>query len=123
MFTVGTSSTGSFSVATKTVRTLRELRTKRKGQPVYVLGHLENRKGSEATFESFNVRLGVVKFEDGETVGYDPVELLLPTEIDDKGVAYFEIRTCATCQQPFVLTSEEYNADVEPTTCPECSTD
>ena len=121
MFTVGTSTTGSFSVATKNVRTLRDLRTKCKGQPVYVLGHLEERKGSEATFEMFNVRLGVVKFADGETVGYDPVELLLPTEIDDKGVAYFEIRTCATCQQPFVLTSEEYNAEAEPTSCPECS--
>lgn len=121
MFTVGTSSTGSFSVATHTVRSLRDLRTKRKGQPVYVLGHLENRKGTEATFELFNVRLGIVKFEDGETVGYDPAELLLPTEIDEKGVAYFEIRTCSACQQPFVLTSEEYNADVEPSTCPECA--
>ena len=121
MFTIGTSTTGSFAVATPGVRTLRELRTKRKGQPVYVLGHIPERKGTEATFELFNVRLGVVKFADGATVGYDPVELLLPTEIDDKGVPYFEIRTCSNCQQSFPLTSEEYNADVEPTICPECS--
>lgn len=121
MFTVGTSTTGSFAVATKEVRTLRDLRTKRKGQPVYVVGHIDERKGSEATFELFNVRLGVVKFADGATIGFDPVELLLPTEIDDKGVAYFEIRTCSACRQQFPLTSEEYNSDEEPTTCPQCS--
>lgn len=120
MLTFGTSTTGSFAVASPGVRTLRELRTKRKGQPVYVVGHVQERKGSEATFEIFNVRLGVVKFPDGAMIGYDPLELLLPTEIDDKGVAYFEIRTCASCQHPFPLTSEEYNADVEPTTCPDC---
>lgn len=120
MFTAGTSTTGSFAVATQEVRTLRDLRTKRRGQPVYVVGHIEERKGSEATFELFNVRLGVVKFEDGETIGYDPVELLLPTEIDEKGVAYFEIRTCASCRQPFPLTSDEYNADTEPTYCVDC---
>ncbi len=121
MLTFGTSTTGSFAVASPGVRTLRELRTKRKGQPVYVVGHMEERKGSEATFELFNVRLGVVKFTDGAMIGYDPVELLLPTEIDDKGVAYFEIRTCTSCQQLFPLTSDEYNADVEPTTCPDCA--
>ncbi len=120
MLSVGTSTTGNFAVATHEVRTLRDLRTKRKGQPVYVVGHIPERKGSEATFELFNVRLGVVKFEDGTTIGYDPVELLLPTEIDEKGVAYFEIRTCATCEQIFPLTSAEYNADVEPTACPAC---
>ncbi|MFO0773531.1 MAG: hypothetical protein U0172_02560 [Nitrospiraceae bacterium] len=122
MFTAGTSTTGSFAVATPEVRTLRDLRTKRKGQPVYVVGHIDERKGSEATFELFNVRLGVVKFEDGSSIGFDPVELLLPTEIDEKGVPYFEIRTCATCQQIFPLTSDEYNADPEPTTCQECRT-
>lgn len=121
MFIVGTSTTGNYAVASATERTVRDLRMKRKGQPVYVVGHVEERKGTEATFELFNVRLGVVKFADGESIGYDPVELLLPTEIDEKGVAYFEIRTCATCQQLFPLTSEEYNAEIEPTTCPGCS--
>ena len=87
IISAGTSSTGSFAVATPGQRTLRELRTKRKGQPVFVLGHINERKGQEAVFELFNVRLAVVKFQDGVTIGYDPVELLLPTEIDEKGVA------------------------------------
>jgi len=120
MRTVGTSSTGGFACATPEARTLRDLRTKRKGQPVYVLGHLTDRKGKEATFEIFNVRLAVVKFEDEETIGFDPCELLLPTEIDDKGVAYFEIRQCAKCDQQFVLTAEESAAEHERTSCPDC---
>jgi len=99
---------------------LRDLRTKRKGQPVYVLGHLPERKGTEATFDLFNVRLAVVKFEDGETIGYDPCELLLPTEIDEKGIAFFEIRQCAQCEQQFVLTADECAAEQERTVCPEC---
>lgn len=120
MPTVGTNSTGGFACATLEARTLRDLRTKRKGQPVYVLGHLPDRKGKEATFEVFNVRLAVVKFEDQETIGFDPCELLLPTEIDDKGVAYFEIRQCANCDQQFVLTFEESSAEHERTSCPDC---
>lgn len=120
MRSVGTSSSGQFAVATATARTLRDLRTKRKGQPVYVLGHLLERKGQEATFELFNQRLATVKFEDGVSLGYDPMELLLPTDIDDKGVAYFEIRVCKTCEQQFPLTQEECQADPEPATCPEC---
>ncbi|HEV8540437.1 MAG TPA: hypothetical protein VGQ60_04670 [Nitrospiraceae bacterium] len=102
-------------------RTLKDLRTKRKGQPVFVLGHVPERKGQEATFELFNVRLAVVKFGDGVLLGYDPEELLLPTEIDDKGVAFFEIRQCATCEQQFPLTLDESNAEQERTDCPACS--
>lgn len=117
---VGTSSSGQFSCATATQHTLRELRTKRKGQPVFVLGHLLQRKGQEATFEVFNDRIALVKFSDGAVVGYDPIELLLPTEIDDTGVAYFEIRPCAQCEILFSLTAEECDAEVEPTHCPEC---
>lgn len=122
MPTVGTSSTGNFACTTATQRTLRDLRTKRKGQPVLVVGHNLERKGQEATFEVFNQRLATVKFEDETLLGYDPVELLLPTHIDDKGVAYFEIRQCATCEQLFPLTQEECDAEQEPTICPECST-
>ena len=121
MPTVGTSSTGGFACATPEARTLRDLKAKRKGQPVYVLGHIPERKGKEGTFELFNVRLAVVKFEDEETLGYDPSELLLPTEIDEKGVAYFEIRQCAACDQQFVLTAEEVAAEDERTACPECT--
>ena len=120
MPTVGTSSTGGFACATSEHRTLRDLRTKRKGQPVYVLGHIAERKGQEATFELFNVRLAVVKFEDGVTLGYDPNGLLLPTEIDEQGVAYFEVRQCPKCDQQFVLTAEECNAEEERAECPEC---
>jgi hypothetical protein len=122
MLTAGTSSTGAFACASTTQRTLRHLRTKRKGQPVFVLGHVPPRKGQEATFQLFNERLAVVKFADEVSLGYDPSELLLPTEIDDKGVAYFEIRQCAACDQQFPLTSEEAQAEEEPTKCSECAT-
>ena len=109
------------SCATATQRTLKDLRTKRKGQPVFVVGHRLERKGTEATFEVFNDRLAVIRFEDDARLGYDPLELLLPTEIDEKGVAYFEIRTCRLCEQLFPLTAEECDAEVEPTVCPECT--
>lgn len=99
---------------------MRELRTKRKGQPVFVLGHLLERKGQEATFEVFNDRIALVKFPDGAVIGYDPLELLLPTEIDEHGVAYFEIRHCAQCRIMFPLTASERDADTEPTECPDC---
>jgi hypothetical protein len=122
MPTVGTSSSGQFSCASATQRTLRDLRIKRKGQPVFVLGHILDRKGQEATFEVFNDRLAVVKFPDGTAIGYDPYELLLPTDIDPDGTAYFEIRPCDQCQQLFPLTSEECDSDEEPNSCPECRT-
>ncbi|HKC94840.1 MAG TPA: hypothetical protein VKB81_12570 [Nitrospira sp.] len=120
MPTVGTSSSGQFSCATATQHTLRDLRIKRKGQPVFVMGHILSRKGQEATFEIFNDRLAVVKFADGTAIGYDPYELLLPTDIDPDGTAYFEIRTCGQCQQLFPLTSEECEAEEEPSSCSEC---
>ncbi|MEO5956513.1 MAG: hypothetical protein ABIR36_12600 [Nitrospiraceae bacterium] len=100
--------------------TLRDLRTKRKGQPVFVLGHVLARKGQEGLFEVFNDRLAIVKFSDGGAIGYDPLELLLPTDIDDKGIAYFEIRPCRQCEQLFALTAQECEAIEEPTACPEC---
>lgn len=117
---VGTSSSGQFSCATSTQRTLRDLSIKRKGQPVFVIGHLVDRKGQEAAFEVFNDRLAVVKFADGAVIGYDPFELLLPTDIDQDGTAFFEIRSCKTCGQLFPLTEEECNAPEEPTGCLEC---
>ncbi len=121
MPTAGTSSSGNFAVATATQRVLKDLRTKRKGQPVFVVGHVAERKGQEAAFEVFNERLALVKFSDGVTLGFDPLELLLPTEIDDKGVGFFEIRQCKGCGQFFPLTKEEVSADREPTTCPTCA--
>jgi hypothetical protein len=120
MPSVGTSSSGQFSCATSAQHTLRDLRTKRKGQPVFVMGHLLERRGQEASFEVFNDRLAVVKFSDGLAIGYDPFELLLPTDIDPQGIAYFEIRKCRDCEQLFPLTSEECDAEDEPTSCPEC---
>jgi hypothetical protein len=116
----GTSSTGQFSCAADNQHTLRDLRTKRKGQPVFVLGHVLARKGQEGTFEVFNDRLAIVKFHDGGVIGYDPLELLLPTHINEKGIAYFEIRPCQKCEQLFPLTAEECEAPEEPTACPEC---
>ena len=113
--------TGKFSCATATQRTLKDLRTKRKGQPVFVVGHRLDRKGKEATFEVFNDRLAIICFEDNVRLGYDPLELLLPTEIDDQGVAYFEIRPCRLCEQLFPLTADECDAEEEPTRCPECA--
>lgn len=121
MPTAGTSSSGNFSVATPTQRVLKDLRTKRKGQPVFVVGHIHDRKGQEATFQVFNERLALVKFEDGIVLGYDPLELLLPTEIDEKGVGFFEIRHCKQCDQFFPLTAEEAASEQEPTSCPNCA--
>jgi len=100
---------------------LKDLRTKRKGQPVFVVGHRLERKGKEATFEVFNDRLAIIRFDDDAKLGYDPLELLLPTEIDEQGVAYFEIRTCRQCEQFFPLTADECDADEEPTACPDCA--
>jgi hypothetical protein len=116
----GTSSSGRYSCATSSQHTLKDLRIKRKGQPVFVLGHLLNRRGQEAVFEGFNDRIALVKFGDGGIVGYDPIELLLPTEIDERGVAYFEIRPCRSCEMLFPLTREEADSDQEPALCPEC---
>ncbi len=117
---VGTSSAGQFACATVSQRTLKDLHIKRKGQPVFVLGHVLARKGQEATFEAFNDRLAVVKFSDEGLVGYDPRELLLPTEIDEHSVPYFEIRSCRSCDVLFPLTLEERESDQEPEQCPEC---
>lgn len=116
----GTSSSGQFACATAAQRTLRDLRTKRKGQPLFVMGHMLNRRGQEATFEVFNDRLAVVKFSDGAILGYDPFELLLPTDIDEQGIAYFEIRHCRQCDQLFNLTLDECDAEEEPAACPDC---
>jgi hypothetical protein len=118
---VGTSSAGQFACATASQRTLKDLRIKRKGQPVFVLGHVSSRKAQEATFEAFNDRLAVVKFSDEALVGYDPRELLLPTEIDAQAVPYFEIRSCRSCDLLFPLTLEEREADHEPEQCPDCT--
>ena len=112
---------GKFSCASAAQRTLKDLRTKRKGQPVFVVGHRLERKGKEATFEVFNDRLAIIRFDDDAKLGYDPLELLLPTEIDEQGVAYFEIRTCRQCEQFFPLTADECDADEEPTACPDCA--
>lgn len=117
---VGTSSSGQYSCASNTQHTLRDLRTKRKGQPVLVVGHLVDRKGQEAAFEVFNDRLALVKFADGAILGFDPIELLLPTEIDDSGIAYFEICLCRQCDQLFSLTVAECESNEEPTLCPVC---
>lgn len=112
---------GKFSCVSAAHRTLKDLRTKRKGQPVFVVGHRLERKGKEATFEVFNDRLAIIRFDDDAKLGYDPLELLLPTEIDEQGVAYFEIRTCRQCEQFFPLTADECDADEEPTVCPDCA--
>lgn len=118
---VGTSSAGQFACAAASQRTLKELRIKRKGQPVFVLGHVLARKGQEAIFEVFNDRLAVVKFSDERLLGYDPQELLLPTEIDEHGVPYFEIRPCRSCGILFPLTMEERESELEPEECPDCA--
>jgi hypothetical protein len=118
---VGTSSAGQFACATVSQRTLKDLRIKRKGQPIFVLGHVLARKGQEATFDAFNDRLAVVKFSDEGLVGYDPRELLLPTEIDEHGVPYFEIRSCRSCDVLFPLTLAERESDQEPEQCPDCT--
>jgi len=117
----GTTSSGEFAVATESQRTLKDLQIKRKGQPVYVLGHDDRFRGQEATFEFFNIRLAVVKFPDNKTAGFDPMYLLLPCDIHEDGLAYFEIRYCDTCNALFPLTSSEFLAQQERMECPDCS--
>ena len=70
--------TGKFSCATATQRNLKDLRTKRKGQPVFVVGHRLDRKGTEATFELFNDRLAIIRFADNALLGYDPPRTTAP---------------------------------------------
>ena len=55
---------GKFACTSTTQRTLKDLRAKRKGQPVFVVGHRLERKGTEATFEVFNDRLAIIRFDD-----------------------------------------------------------
>ncbi len=110
-----------FFCASQTERTLKDLRTKRKGQPVFVMGQEDQKKYQEGVFEFFNVRLAVVQFPDGKTLGFDPIDLLLPCEINQEGVAFFEIRNCEVCDQLFPLTSEEFHSLEERRECPECA--
>lgn len=114
-------SDSEFACASESQRTLKDLRLRRRGQPVYILGHTDNLRGQEAVFEHFNVRLAVVKFPNGKLAGYDPLELLLPCEIHEDGTAYFEIRQCQKCDQIFPLTSHEFLAEQERAECPECA--
>lgn len=109
-----------YAVASESQRTLKDLKVRRPGQPVCALGGANDLQGKEGTFQQFNIRLAIVKFADGKTLGYDPMDLLLPCEIHEDGEAYFEIRRCKMCEQTFALTSEEFRAPVERTECPEC---
>jgi hypothetical protein len=110
----------NFSVATPQARHLRDLRLRKYGQPVYVSAdHPLARKGQSATWEKFNVRLAVVKFEDGVILGYDPADLLLPTRFEN-GKPVFEIRTCELCRAAFTLTQQEVEAKKESARCPAC---
>lgn len=120
IMTTDSKDTVEYEVATASQRTLKDLKIRKSGQPVCAIGGVNDLQGKEGTFQQFNIRLAVVKFSDGQTLGYDPLDLLLPCEIHDDGEAYFEIRQCETCQQIFPLTSEEFRALVERTECPEC---
>ena len=109
-----------YAVAMDSQRTLKDLKVRKPGQPVCALGGVDDLQGKEGVFQNFNIRLAVVKFADGKTLGYDPIDLLLPCEIHDEGEAYFEIRQCQACEQTFALTSDEFHASVERSECPEC---
>ena len=109
-----------YAVAMDSQRTLKDLKVRKPGQPVCALGGVDDLQGKEGVFQNFNIRLAVVKFADGKTLGYDPIDLLLPCEIHDDGEAYFEIRQCQNCEQTFALTSDEFRAPAERSECPEC---
>ena len=110
-----------YAVATPDARNLRDLRTRRFGQPVYVSSdHPLARKSQVATWEKFNVRLAVVKFPDNVLLGYDPADLLLPTRFDEQGQPVFEVRVCEVCQLPFTLTQTELDEKREPRRCTSC---
>ncbi len=112
--------TVEYAVATDSQRTLKDLKVRPLGQPVCAIGGSNDAQGTEGAFQHFNIRLAVVKFSGGKTLGYDPLDLLLPCEIHDDGEAYFELRRCQTCEQIFPLTSDEFRASAERTECPEC---
>jgi hypothetical protein len=112
--------TVEYAVATDSQRTLKDLKVRPLGQPVCAIGGSNDAQGTEGAFQHFNIRLAVVKFSGGKTLGYDPLDLLLPCEIHDDGEAYFEIRRCQTCEQIFPLTSDEFRASAERSECPEC---
>lgn len=120
MATLHAPDAAQFAVATDSHRSLKDLRARRPGQPVCVVGYGGDQQGKEGVFQHFNVRLAVVKFPDQKTLGYDPQDLLLPCEIHEDGEAFFEIRHCTICNQIFPLTSEEFRAEQERDTCPEC---
>ena len=112
---------GSFSVATRQARNLRDLRYRRQGQPVYVTSdHPLARRGQVARWEKFNVRLAVVKFSDNVLLGYDPADLLLPTRFDDGDLPVFEIQDCELCRLPFSLTQQELDEEARPKRCSVC---
>ncbi len=112
--------TVEYAVATDSQRTLKDLAVRPLGQPVCAIGGSNDAQGAEGAFQHFNIRLAVVKFSDGKTLGYDPLDLLLPCEIHDDSEAYFALRRCQTCEQIFPLTSDEFCASAERTECPEC---
>jgi len=110
----------SFAVATPEARTLRDLRHRRFGQPVYVSSdQVLARKGQVGTWEKFNVRLAVVRFPDNVLLGYDPGELLLPTRFDEEKPV-FETGLCELCRGAFALTQQEVEEKREPTRCADC---
>jgi hypothetical protein len=110
-----------YAIATADARTLRELRHRRFGQPVYVTSdHPLSRKGQVATWEKFNVRLAVVKFSDNIVLGFDPADLLLPTRFNEQGQPVFEVRSCELCQLPFALIEQELHQSPPPARCAAC---
>ncbi|HEV8242495.1 MAG TPA: hypothetical protein VGQ07_00720 [Nitrospirales bacterium] len=110
----------SFAVATPQARNLRDLRHRRYGQPVYVCSdQVLSRKGQVGTWEKFNVRLALVKFPDNVFLGYDPVDLLLPTRFEE-GTPVFEVRACELCQAPLALTQQEVEEKKAPARCAAC---
>jgi hypothetical protein len=71
------------------------------------------------TWEKFNVRLALVKFPDNVFLGYDPVDLLLPTRFEE-GTPVFEVRACELCQAPLALTQQEVEEKKAPARCAAC---
>ena len=64
-----------YAVATDSQRTLKDLRVRKLGQPVCALGGVDDLQGKEGAFQNFNIRLAVVKFADGKTLGLSLIHI------------------------------------------------
>lgn len=78
-----------------------------------------SRKGQVGTWKKFNVRLAVVKFPDNVLLGYDPVDLLLPTRYEEASRCSRRIPANSAGRR-LPSRSRKWTRKKEPTRCVDC---